>query len=1292
MESSKNISFLKIGILLAGVLMSCLFLFPQKVQAETLPYVNINPSTDATWDAYIDAENYVCIETYDLEHTSTITYMTLGFTVTRCSLNQKQMYSGTTSPYVSIPIFREQCDIVDERVRLSNNKVYLHNRFRIPLHDILAVVRSNGFDEWANEIYECYYNGGKDICYLKLDGIMTTVVNGRMEGYIRPDGSDFIGKLYHNRPFDNDSEIRALENAYGWRDPSQIKTHFNRYLGPYGADAAGAGTGAVPVPEAVSLYETKNTSAEYDISEAIPSGEQVTNTISAASFTGNNLTVGEKQANKGYGVTFNCTMHYTVPRWVPEKTEDLGTFDDDPGFTDSGLDSYSVTPRQTIIGGALVTVYDVTKTTAAHWEYDDYYEHQTVVMSMTAKLAYQYIAACPQLYEFDSMTVFNNHFPEGSTGQRSIFYDRSSVNVPDVKATFRIYSKQAESLGGNYIQLSQHMASANPATYDYTPMGSGYHYEFLSSNNLSFNVSIEGDHAGDWSNLRGAVQDKANEAAAQISNGTWSCNDYAMINDGITIYNLMSDTKVYGADVEGSVTVMVNGSNLGTVSVDTNTNTAAYSAFRHGGQGDTIDNINDRLRASRATAKQTVTIPGDADNVDYPTGCSVTYKNLLLASDNTDTISMYAGKNFFSGASVDSIYDHVMRDGRGGRHDGGDPADGYPIRVHTPVITPVRIVDPDGNEVKESTQLVSSKYNSSAEHQLLLDESYFIKWDNDLWTSSLWGETPEGYTDILDKYVDSKWMRFPFDVVYNDTIYERDDFTGFTEWIEVEAPAYYDDAWDSGVDPYNYESANHWQMTPFYIPSFAQEGGTPGNDVYVEVKVQARNVLGRDLGNHESCIQMLQNSSTDNYVASARRNVQMSGWLYDFTIVGTENGMIYNGQGLLDDDTQRGYDPLAFCETKTEKKANAFNRFGNNVYRYLSDGTLTNSIDLINLLPIQNGSSYSFRKMGDVWRGQDFAFTVKTIANLDGPNDSIEITPSFTYITEDGEILSTEKGEIMIYTPEKSGLWEPPVESITYNKDNTDVTGGEEVFLADELFDESYYDTGDSNYFQFGDWVTESVENENTDMGYAGWQLVDKQEYMYRKTPSYTFSHISIPATLRYISGEYEQLKCNENNQYVRGGNSNLKDYKSLDGYNAGVEKKFIYSMQQWQSKYVVPSSTKIVDVRNHGGTNFNLIDRMNELDFWDWDKDPIVFPEKGRLVINFDIVAYKDGEPYLRYAGGNAAGTDMWEREHFNENDPANPSNPENPDTPIKEGDVVIVDFDKSVEDYWEAAIFNIN
>lgn len=217
------------------------------------------------------------------------------------------------------------------------------------------------------------------------------------------------------------------------------------------------------------------------------------------------------------------------------------------------------------------------------------------------------------------------------------------------------------------------------------------------------------------------------------------------------------------------------------------------------------------------------------------------------------------------------------------------------------------------------------------------------------------------------------------------------------------------------------------------------------------------------------------------------------------------------------------------------------------------------------------------------------------------------------------------------------------------------------------------------------------MANENSySSGYG--DTVSEQVFWNRKTVTYDLSHICIPASLRYVSGEYEQLAMNQDRQYVRGGTSNLLTYDGIYGYGADQEWKFITSMQQWQSAYSIPENIKIIDTRDRGGKDFDILEYMNEKGgIRNSEMDEIFEELNGYLVINFDIVAYKDGEPYLEYSGGYDGATNMWEREGFTEGTiPGDPD--DGPEIPIKDGDVAIVEVGRRMQFYYIAGIQNIN
>ena len=111
----------------------------------------------------------------------------------------------------------------------------------------------------------------------------------------------------------------------------------------------------------------------------------------------------------------------------------------------------------------------------------------------------------------------------------------------------------------------------------------------------------------------------------------------------------------------------------------------------------------------------------------------------------------------------------------------------------------------------------------------------------------------------------------------------------------------------------------------------------------------------------------------------------------------------------------------------------------------------------------------------------------------------------------------------------------------------------------------------------------------------------------------------------------------------------------------------------------MVPENTYIVDTRGIGGSLFDIKNYIANHPNFSWSSDPIVDNGEGTLIIGFDIVAYKDGEPYLTYGGGN---TNMWKTE--------NPD--DDPDDEDEEDDVVKIDFKKKVSDYTKPGINNIN
>lgn len=616
--------------------------------------------------------------------------------------------------------------------------------------------------------------------------------------------------------------------------------------------------------------------------------------------------------------------------------------------------------------------------------------------------------------------------------------------------------------------------------------------------------------------------------------------------------------------------------------------------------------------------------------------------------------------------------------------------DGYepyePLFVHTPVISPVSIKDEDGNDIPGngfgSTQHVGE--NPTAWYQLRLDEDYIMHWDalthREILGYGDSGEDPSKY----DKYTQDKWMKFPFEVLYDGVFYEIDG-TGYTDWIQIRRPAH----WTDTVD-------NHWIETPIYIPSYAREMGEAGNEGSIYYKVEAINVDG-DMAEHFEETEAEGNIWANfvladdgaKYVATYEIPVQLSGWIYDFTITGSTNGSLYAGESIL------GSNEIAFSLTKSEKKSGTKNRKQGNVLRYLLDGTITDSWDKKNTITLTDGKSAQYKKQGAVWKGQTFSFEVKTIANLwndNGNMDRLEIIPTFTYVDNYGNKVSHDHIKVFYDNPDGSGTYieyGTSRDTISTNwvasKIGTKMQEG--AYYTDEVTDTE--NGGSARKYHFGNWAQFTADEYNANHGST---LTAENILNRTSSKTYCLSHIILNPTLRLLSGEWEQLHWNIEDYGKEY--ENVIRYSDLDGdgsedadWDADDTKRFRRSMQTWYGQYYVPTNLYVVDLNKHPG--FDMQDYMTHANGgMGIQEDDPVFEKSGYLIVNFDIRTYNEGKAHLKYLGG-ASGGNMWDEEDF-----SNTPDPDDP-TPIPDyddGDVIVIDLEKSVKDKYSAGIYNIN
>lgn len=1245
----------------------------------------------ATWEVYREGD-YLVIDNYDKKRKpGRPFYRTIGFTLSRCKrgveLDQNHPYdmlmNGTATEWIALGIYDDEVIEAPETVKTVDHVTLDHTKWSFPLQSILDEMIRCGYYDWANEVKAAYVDKTlEEPIYLKFDSIMVVCETpaSNPEG-IEQGSYDYenkcvdSGTCYTNTPPEssNPQGIIGIKTAKGWSMPQKLDYHYNRFF---------SSQESAPVPPvdpdpgiyfgaASHVYETKNYSSQFNISKAIPAGEEVTNMVAASSFNGK-VKIDVKSESKEYEVTrvfyekvqavsyihvgmelypkangdyVRCDQSCPEGQWQ-KATDGNGYF---RPVKSGGTHTFRKAGNWEIVNGQWKDVGWFNGTFIKQGGGGTGSERilETVTYKFKATGYYQVLSEC-NIAALESITVYNNAFPGGS-----ITYTDSLKN--------------------------------RNVTLDITTHGSN-RCKFADISTIGATGRVE-TTSGELETAKAKEKQKIIEA---IGGNITARNDGFAVIDNTIRKDFMTDDEIKGGTVTDMTLNVVH-------SVGTRASEAAGVAYGKTSNGN-VDDFISNLKAKRNYAAMTVEIPITTQNLDFPTGIKAVYKEIQNPSVKQEYV---AGKNFF--AAGDSIYSHVMTGGVLSEHNGGDPDDGYPIRVHTPVVAPIRVVFSDQSDAVEKTQLVASAYNTSANYQLLVDRQYYIEWDNDLWLSSVYGAV-EGYENVFDRYVDKKMIRFPFTVVYNGKVYETLN-TGYTPWIQVEEPWSYMTSWNEGLtaeEIQSYKSVNHWQMTPIYIPSFANDTGWAGNDKYIEVAVYAKNFTSTELSNDDgNSINIIkQNSEKTQYIATSKRQVQLSGWIYDFSVVGTTNSAMYTGNNLDSKDIFSKNAPFSFAKIRSELKVGTKNRLGTPNIRALADGMYFPSpLDLKQQIPLRNGASLAFSNLGEVWLGQPFAFTLKTMGSLNGKNDSIHIEPSFRYITENGEVLDSKNGEMKMYVVTDNGK---TMDIREFDPTDTSLYRPNAISLNDGMFEESFYDGTDSfvgptgHYLQVGNWATNTANQENALNAAAGYfgSSVSAADIMSRKTYSYNLNHIKIPSTLRYMAGEYEQLQMNDERMYDRNTSTNtlLTYWDTIANYTTTTETKFINSIQQWQSAYVVPTNIYIVDTRTVGGAAFDIMDYIENQTQFSWSTDPIVESKNGKLIIGFDILAYKNGAPYLTYGGG---GNNMWLTEEPSTKEGIEPPVPPVPPVPPiipDETEVVVVNMGKKITDYVEPGIQNIN
>lgn len=723
-------------------------------------------------------------------------------------------------------------------------------------------------------------------------------------------------------------------------------------------------------------------------------------------------------------------------------------------------------------------------------------------------------------------------------------------------------------------------------------------------------------------------------------------------------------------------------------------------------------------------------IDAEQANGEYPTSYSgATYRHILAYSGST-TVS--------ASGNLKGVY-----------------SENDPIIVQTPVVSPVSIYDdpdsdlstgvagsgssttPDaagyepiqtgaGSQSGRLTQLAYQGAESGRNDdlvQLRLDESYWFKFDpyEHLstqgyadWTTGTPFDNTWSEDDIkFDKYVKAKYVHFPFAVC----VYEKDNTlpTYYPLVTDEDDPNYWIKIYDQDDD----STSSNIIWTRFYIPSWAIEGSYPDTSG-IRYKVESINVVNGD-GEHDTYNDNgdLSDATSDDhelYIATYDFGVQLSGWIYNFQIVGINNRDLYD-QNLTETFSSEWHDLYySFCWNYEEKKAGTLNRLGGDdrytdesVYvRYTKSGEIAHTGDSVsnytlsrslssevgwvnkNTVVLDNTKSHKYEDAGTAPKGTEFAFSVQTISNLWNDGDWIEITPSFWWQSDDGTSLSQEDG-LYVYYNDNTGSSENLYIPYGSSRDNSLV---KTVSLSNMMFDGSYQEE------DLEATVLHPVYNEST-ASFSNTNSVANvdnlvSQYKARKNECYTLSKIALSSNLRIYTGDVSELKANITVDRDSDEVKSLTDMyifsnsADLDAVETCVQP----SMQTWYGSYILPSelfvSTMSPDELNAYITEHGSIT----------DDDENVWLQGGYLIVHFDIIAHnsEDSKKDLAYSAGNSGAQNMWQAQKQDLTAEVGSTVSDSSSghyghriISVNYGDILVIDMEESIDDWFDANIWSI-
>jgi len=647
-----------------------------------------------------------------------------------------------------------------------------------------------------------------------------------------------------------------------------------------------------------------------------------------------------------------------------------------------------------------------------------------------------------------------------------------------------------------------------------------------------------------------------------------------------------------------------------------------------------------------------IIIPPDVPNGKYYTDITVKYEQMIPAHHYLMISKKEAASTTLEERILEGYYQHE------------------PIVVHTPTIAPVVIIDPDtGEELIDGGENQLIDPNVNADYQFLLDGTYTAKFIPEKHLEHFGYTGPTMDESLYNKYCKFKQVCFPFPVELYGILYEPDNSTtdadgnpkraGYTEWINLP----------------------DFEINNFYIPTWTEE-----KDNYAIIfRVAPENVVDMYGVNHIDDEEWLKNATLNgeplyNYVSYYTITAQVSGIIYGFQSVGINDRDVFGEKVTTATGKKRsngsGIEQLiAFCDIYEEKRSGTLNREGGNSVRYTYDGTLNNEWSWKNTLPYSICRSSTNYSDGELYKGHVFTFTLRTISNLydeDG-EDYIYIKPRYTWVSADGSEI---RDDIKVYGTRQIIEFGSDRDTIEYFRER----GRSSIKLSERLFRGSFYYENLS--------MDRTIPQDDLEFSWAhankGLYELNKDaiptwpeevypssnQYLNKEIHNHCYGTILLDHESRLLTGNLEQLERNldKEGDELLGLGTDRDGNIITEETHPEIWYKHRESMQTWFGKYDIPNQLYIapdtVDVWEYaleaGGINF-------EEDFWLRD---------GFLILNFDIIAVKDGVPHLTYYGGSL---DRWQKEGCVETTVVSRLPNEKVVFEVHSGDVAIIDTTRS-------------